>query len=110
MHSAVDSEIPLRLHFKQLRVIQKNTNTVPDIVLFIHLRPDSLSALIRLLCTPDATHYIRTGPLSDHFLMMKLQNKEEIMTEQDWLALGVTLFVMSIIGLILWLGLTGMLS
>ena len=32
------------------------------------------------------------------------------MTEQDWLALGVTLFVMSIIGLILWLGLSGLLS
>jgi hypothetical protein len=32
------------------------------------------------------------------------------MTEQDWLALGVTLFVMSIIGLILWLGLTGAFS
>jgi len=32
------------------------------------------------------------------------------MTEQDWLALGVTLFVMSIIGLILWLGLSGFLS
>ncbi len=32
------------------------------------------------------------------------------MTEQDWLALGVTLFVMSIIGLILFLGLTGYLS
>ncbi len=32
------------------------------------------------------------------------------MTEHDWLALGVTLFVMSIIGLILWLGLTGALS
>jgi hypothetical protein len=29
------------------------------------------------------------------------------MTEQDWLALGVTLFVMSIIGLIAYLGLTG---
>lgn len=29
------------------------------------------------------------------------------MTEQDWLALGVTLFVMSVIGLILFLGLTG---
>ena len=29
------------------------------------------------------------------------------MTEQDWLALGVTLFVMATIGLILWLGLTG---
>ena len=32
------------------------------------------------------------------------------MTEQDWMALGVTIFVMSIIGLILWLGLTGALS
>jgi hypothetical protein len=32
------------------------------------------------------------------------------MTEQDWLALGVTLFVMSMIGLILWLGLTGAFS
>ena len=32
------------------------------------------------------------------------------MSEHDWLALGVTLFVMSIIGLILWLGLTGALS
>ena len=32
------------------------------------------------------------------------------MTEQDWLALGVTVFVMSIIGLILWLGLTGAFS
>jgi hypothetical protein len=32
------------------------------------------------------------------------------MTEHDWLALGVTLFVMSIIGLILWLGLTGAFS
>lgn len=32
------------------------------------------------------------------------------MTEQDWLALGVTIFVMSIIGLILWLGLTGAFS
>jgi hypothetical protein len=32
------------------------------------------------------------------------------MTEQDWLALGVTLFVMSVIGLILWLGLGGFLS
>jgi hypothetical protein len=32
------------------------------------------------------------------------------MTEQDWLALGVTLFVMTVIGLILWLGLTGALS
>ena len=32
------------------------------------------------------------------------------MTEQDWLALGVTLFVMATIGLILWLGLTGGLS
>jgi hypothetical protein len=36
--------------------------------------------------------------------------KEEVMTEQDWLALGVTLFVMAIIGLILWLGLTGAFS
>jgi hypothetical protein len=32
------------------------------------------------------------------------------MTEQDWLALGVTLFVMTVIGLILWLGLGGFLS
>jgi hypothetical protein len=32
------------------------------------------------------------------------------MTEQDWLALGVTLFVMSMIGLILWMGLTGAFS
>ncbi len=32
------------------------------------------------------------------------------MTEQDWLALGVTLFVMSVVGLILWLGLGGFLS
>ena len=32
------------------------------------------------------------------------------MTEHDWYALGVTLFVMAIIGLILWLGLTGQLS
>ena len=32
------------------------------------------------------------------------------MTEQDWLALGVTFFVMSIIGLILLLGLTGAFS
>ena len=38
------------------------------------------------------------------------RKKEEVMSEQDWLALGVTLFVMSIIGLILFLGLTGMLS
>ena len=29
------------------------------------------------------------------------------MNEQDWLALGVTLFVMATIGLILFLGLTG---
>ncbi len=29
------------------------------------------------------------------------------MTEHDWLALGVTLFVMAIIGLLLALGLTG---
>lgn len=29
------------------------------------------------------------------------------MNENDWLALGVTLFVMGIIGLILYLGLTG---
>jgi hypothetical protein len=32
------------------------------------------------------------------------------MNEGDWLALGVTLFVMGIIGLILWLGLTGAMS
>ena len=32
------------------------------------------------------------------------------MTEKDWLALGVTLFVMTVIGLILWLGLGGFLS
>jgi hypothetical protein len=32
------------------------------------------------------------------------------MNEQDWLALGVTLFVLSIIGLLLLLGLTGALS
>jgi hypothetical protein len=32
---------------------------------------------------------------------------EEIMNEQDWMALGVTLFVMAVIGLILFLGLTG---
>jgi len=29
------------------------------------------------------------------------------MNEQDWMALGVTLFYVSIIGLILFLGLTG---
>ena len=29
------------------------------------------------------------------------------MTEKDWIALGVTLFVMGTIGLILWLGLSG---
>jgi len=32
------------------------------------------------------------------------------MNEEDWMALGVTLFVMGTIGLILWLGLTGSLS
>lgn len=32
------------------------------------------------------------------------------MTEQDWLAMGVTLFVMATIGLILYLGLTGAFS
>lgn len=29
------------------------------------------------------------------------------MNEQDWLAMGVTLFVMGVIGLILYLGLSG---
>jgi hypothetical protein len=32
---------------------------------------------------------------------------EEIVNEQDWIALGVTLFVMAVIGTILFLGLTG---
>jgi hypothetical protein len=32
---------------------------------------------------------------------------EEIVNEQDWIALGVTLFVMAVIGLIMFLGLTG---
>lgn len=32
------------------------------------------------------------------------------MNEEDWMALGVTLFVMGVIGLILWLGLTGAMS
>jgi hypothetical protein len=29
------------------------------------------------------------------------------MNEQDWMALGVTLFVMTVIGLILYLGISG---
>jgi hypothetical protein len=32
------------------------------------------------------------------------------MEEEDWMALGVTLFVMAVIGLILWLSLTGAMS
>ena len=50
-----------------------------------------------ILCCPPFVHF-----LSDVSL-----KKEDVMDEQDWLALGVTLFVMGTIGLILFLGLTG---
>jgi hypothetical protein len=50
---------------------------------------------------------IGADSLSDHLLPVDPERKEDIMSEQDWLALGVTLFVMGAIGLILWLGLTG---